>query len=52
MSLIGTRTVATIFFDDQVSLLKVHAWLGKYGTLFIFFAPTAYYDWVWRVVAL
>lgn len=39
MSLIGTRTVATIFFDDQVSLLKVHAWLGKYGTLFIFLHP-------------
>ncbi len=39
MSLIGTRTVATIFFDDQVSLLKVHTWLGKYGTLLIFLHP-------------
>ena len=39
MSLIGTRTVATIFFDDEATLLRVHTWLGKYGTLLIFLHP-------------
>lgn len=37
--ILGTRAISGLFFDNLVSKLKLHGWLGKYGTLLIFAHP-------------
>lgn len=37
--ILGTRSVTGLFFDDVPKTLKIHSWLGKYGTLLIFLHP-------------
>ncbi|MBP9820970.1 ferric reductase-like transmembrane domain-containing protein [Candidatus Saccharibacteria bacterium] len=37
--ILGTRSVTGLYFKDLPQLLKVHSWLGKYGTILIFLHP-------------
>lgn len=45
MYVIGTRAVAGLYFKDLAHGLRIHRWLGKYGTLLVFLHPLliAYY---------
>lgn len=36
---LGTRSVSTLFFKDYAKTIKLHSWIGKYGTLLIFLHP-------------
>lgn len=37
--ILGTRSVVALLFDDYAQVLKLHSWIGKYGTLLIFLHP-------------
>ena len=37
--IIGAKSVFGLFFADLAPVLKIHSWLGKYGTLLIFAHP-------------
>lgn len=39
MYVIGNKSIFGVFFRDLAPVLKLHAWLGKYGTLLIFLHP-------------
>lgn len=39
MYILGARAITSIFFSDLAPVLKIHKWLGKYGTLAIFVHP-------------
>ena len=39
MYILGTRTVAGLYFRDLVWTLKVHRWLGTYGIVAVFLHP-------------
>lgn len=39
MYILGTKSVMGLLFQDLAPILKVHKWLGKYGTLAIFLHP-------------
>ena len=39
---IGTRSIAGLFFKDLPGLLKIHSFLGKYGTILVFTHPIFY----------
>lgn len=39
---LGTRSIAGLYFKDLPGLLKIHSWLGKYGILLIFSHPIFY----------
>jgi len=41
MYVLGTKSVIGLYFRDMASVMKVHKWLGTYGTLFIFAHPLA-----------
>ncbi len=36
---LGTRAISGLFFENLASKLKLHGWLGKYGTLLVFAHP-------------
>lgn len=36
---LGTRSVVSLFTDDFAQVMKIHSWIGKYGTLLIFMHP-------------
>ncbi|MEQ1666390.1 MAG: hypothetical protein ABL927_13550, partial [Bdellovibrionales bacterium] len=37
--ILGTRTITGLIYKDQNWALKIHKWLGKWGTLAIFAHP-------------
>ncbi len=39
MYIIGAKGLFGIFFEDLAPVLKIHKWIGKYGTLAIFVHP-------------
>lgn len=40
--IIGTRSIAGLFFKDLPGLIKIHSFLGKYGTILVFTHPIFY----------
>ena len=41
MYILGTKSVMGLYFADLAPVLSIHKWLGKYGTLAVFFHPIA-----------
>ncbi len=41
MYILGTKSVIGLYFRDLAPVLSIHKWLGKYGTLAVFFHPVA-----------
>jgi hypothetical protein len=39
MYILGTKSVMGLVFRDLAPVLKIHKWIGKYGTLAIFLHP-------------
>ena len=39
MYILGARSVVGLYFRDMARILRLHGWLGKYGTLLVFAHP-------------
>ena len=37
--ILGTRSVSSLLSNDFAEIIKVHSWIGKYGTILIFLHP-------------
>lgn len=52
--MLGTRTVSGLFFDDLPDKLKLHHWLGMYGSIAILLHPilllVAYSETIWYLL--